>query len=96
MKILLHMFALFWLTTAILPAHGQTALDLIGTKVGKNTEDVANQEASPQELQELLRLLSNPALVEQLIERSAVTIGQSIGSGPSFSSVQEYFQATLF
>lgn len=96
MKILLHMFALFWLTTAILPAHGQTALDLIGTKVGKNTEDVANQEASPQELQELLRLLSNPALVEQLIERSAVTTGQSIGSGPSFSSVQEYFQATLF
>ena len=95
MKFFLHVVAVLWLMAAILPAHGQTALDLIGTKVGKNTEDVANQEASTQDLQELLRLLSNPALVEQLIERSAESVGQPKDDGPTFSGVQKYFQATL-
>ena len=53
------------LATNILPAQAQTPLQrsLMGTSSGDRAPESAGAQASKQDLQELVRLLSNPALV---------------------------------
>ena len=92
---ILRSLAILWLATAALPAHGQTALDLFGAKTEKSTDDSAIQQATNQDLQELLRLLSNPALVAQLTQRSAETAGQQPGDGSAVAKARQQFQNLL-
>ena len=95
MKIILHVIAILWLTAGILPAQAKTALDLIGTKAGDSSEDAEKQGATDQDFQELLRLLSNPALVAQLTHRSNETTGRRFGDGSIIASTRIQFQDLL-
>jgi hypothetical protein len=75
------------------PALGQTpALDLV---TGKGAAGSTDQQSSEVELQELIRPLSNPALVQRLRQRFPETIEQQANDILSVSRLQQYFQEIL-
>ncbi len=92
MRNILCILAILWLALGNLPAQGQTALGLMS---GKAAADPADQRTSEQELQELMRLLSNPVLMEQLKQRLPETSEQGAGESLSVSGLQQHLQATL-
>ncbi len=96
MKLLLTLVAALWLAGTIVPVHAQTGLGLPGTK----SNDRDQQQTSDQEIQELLRLLSKPELVEKLKERLSKSAGGETAEEPderavTVSGLQTYFQAVL-
>ena len=93
MKTLICILAVLWLALGSLPAPGQTpALDLV---TGRGAAGSTDQPPSDVELQELVRLLSNPALVERLRQRLPESALQQPGDSFSVSGLQQYFQETL-
>ena len=92
MRNILCILAILWLALGNLPAQGQSALGLMS---GKAAADPADQRTSEQELQELMRLLSNPVLMEQLKQRLPETSEQGAGESLSVSGLQQHLQATL-
>jgi len=95
MNIILRVAAFLLLAVAVAPAYGQSPLGLTGVMSGGSKTDSAQRQATDDDLAELLRLLSNPALVEKLRQRSAETASQSTDGGISSSGVEKYFQEIL-
>ena len=95
MKNLLCIVAALWLTAANPPALGQTPLGLMGVEAGQGGEGPEARQMSEQELQQLVRLLSNPALVEQLKHRLPGTADRQADDGFSLSGLKEHFQKNL-
>ncbi len=96
MKLVLTLVAALWLMGAIVPAHAQIGLGLPESK----SNDSENQQASEQEIRELLRLLSKPELVEKLKERLPKIAAGETADGPGkrtliVSGLKKYFQAAL-
>ena len=93
MKSLISILAVLWLVLGSLSAQAQTAaLDLVA---GKDAAPSAAQPHSEAELQELVRLLSNPALVERLKQRLPEPDGEQAGDRLLVTGLQEKFQETL-
>ena len=96
MKIVLWVLLTLSLTVAHKPLQAQTQLDLLAIERGENSGDANEQQTSSQDLRELVRLLSNPALVAQLQQRLQDTADHPSGDTLSVSGLQKYFQGTLF
>jgi small-conductance mechanosensitive channel len=96
MKIVLCVFLTLSLTVVITPLKAQAQLGLLAIESGEEGGDANEQQTSSQDLQELIRLLSNPALVAQLQQRLKDTVDQPAADTLSVSGLQKYFQGTLF
>ena len=95
MKSLLKIAAVLLFAASGLPAHAQTPLSLIGATSGDGAAEAAQQLSLDRDLAELLRLLSDPLLVEKLKQQAAETASQPGDDGISASGIQNYFQETL-
>ena len=86
-----------WLGTNILPAEAQTPLQrsLVGTAGSEPSGESAAPQASEQDLQELVRLLSNPALVQHLQQSLRNAAGAQTDDEVSTSNLQRYFEEAL-
>ena len=96
MKIVRCVLVTLSLTVAIVPVPAQTQLGLLAIQSGDNAEQANERQTSNQDLQELVNLLSDPALVAQLQRRLQDTADRPSGDGLSVSGLQKYFQGTLF
>ena len=94
---ILRVLATLWLVTINLPAQAQTPMQrsMMGVTSGAGSEDPAGSPASEQDLEELIRLLSNPALVEQLKQRLSNAADAQAGDDLSSSNLQKYFRGVL-
>lgn len=92
MKNILRILAVLSLALASPSAQGQTPLDLI---TGTQSENSAGESTSEVELRELVRLLSDPALVERLRQGLPVEAERQPSDDYSISKIQQYFHATL-
>ena len=95
MNIILHILAALWLATSILPAQAQAQGALMAITRGERAEDVAVPQASEQDIQELVRLLSNPELVAQLKQRLPQAADAGAADDYSASNLRVYFQEKL-
>jgi len=76
---------------AMIPLQAQILPGLPGGEI----EESAEQQSSERDLAELIRLLSNPALVKQLQQKLSATTDLQPGDKASVSGLQTYFQASL-
>ena len=85
------------LATNILPAQAQTPLQrsLVGTASSEPSGESAGPQASEQDLQELVRLLSNPALVQHLQQSLRGAADAQTDDEVSTSNLQRYFEEAL-
>ena len=95
MRYLTALLIALWFVAGVVPAQAQTPLDLMRGNTNKTAETAAPSQASERDVQDLLRLLSNPALVEQLKQRSGETGEAGEAGGFSLAAVQRVFQRTL-
>jgi small-conductance mechanosensitive channel len=84
MKIILSMIVALWLAANALPLQAQTMLNPIATA----DENTAVEGPSEQDLQDLIRLLSSPGLVERLQQRLPETAEQQADAGHSIAQFQ--------
>ncbi len=92
MKNILRILAVLSLALAGPSAQGQTPLDLI---TGTQSENSTGGSTSEVELRELVRLLSDPALIERLRQRLPEEVERQSSDDYSISRIQQYFHATL-
>lgn len=76
---------------AMIPLQAQILPGLPGGEI----EESAEQQSSERDFAELIRLLSNPALVKQLQQKLSATTDLQPGDKLSVSGLQTYFQASL-
>jgi len=62
---------------------------------GGEAQEIDEKQSSERNLEELIRLLSNPALVKQLQQKLQTTADLQSGDALSVSGLQSYFQASL-
>ena len=92
MKIFIRIFAVLWVVLGALPAQGQNPA--FGLVTAKDATGSTVQQPSQGDLRELVRLLSNPALVERLRQRLPESAEQLAGDGLSVSGLGQYIQQT--
>ncbi len=93
MKIIQYFFMTLLLSAAILPVKAQTQLGLLAGGSEENAERSSEQQASERDLEQLIRLLSNPELVKQLQQRLPATANSQ--SHDVESGFETYFQGFL-
>ena len=78
----------------LLPPQAQAQLGLLTGSSENNDGQAAEQQANQKDLEELIRLLSNPELVKQLQQRLPATDSVD-NSELSVSALETYLQASL-
>ena len=95
MKTILCVVVMLLLTAAIVPAQAQTQLRLLGGGSEESAELSSGQQTSERDLEELIRLLSNPAVVKQLQQQLSATANPQSYDVLTVSGFENYFQGFL-
>ncbi|MCZ6798590.1 MAG: mechanosensitive ion channel [Gammaproteobacteria bacterium] len=95
MKTILCVVVMLLLTAAIVPAQAQTQLRLLGGGSEESAELSSGQQSSERDLEELIRLLSNPAVVKQLQQQLSATANPQSYDVLAVSGFENYFQGFL-
>ncbi len=95
MNVLIRALLVLFVTITSQPVQGQTAIGLVTGSSDKTAQEAVAEPLSEKDIQELLRLLSNPNLAEHLRQQLAVGGGIEAEGGLSGAGLQAYFQATL-
>ena len=97
MMIIFRLFTVLLLMIVAVPAtlHTQTQLDLIEGVSGDDAGEPTEQQQTEQDLQDLIRLLSDPVLIEQLQQRLPENGNEQQADGLSLSGFKTRFQEAL-